>query len=349
MNEVVPAKNRGAFVDLHGASLLFGYALSAWLGLAFFHLQDSHNRAWRAPMGMSHKRVLYITKALTSGAIQCLPALLTVIMAFVLPESPRWLLMRDRYDEAKKVLLRMHSEDEALIELAQINAQMQLDRALPNSYWIMFKKPSYRKRSLLAMGTTAAIQFSGILVINSTAPSCALFASHRLSLIFARLRTNTLCYAWIRFGDVPCVISIVTDFFLDNNYQLILLGAWLTLAWGCGCLGVFVIDRISRPRLIGIALITCMACLIVEAALVARFASGNDLSDPNRFGLRAAVAMFFVYVVAYEVGLDGTQFVYLGELFPAHIRPKGMNLGVAMIWSVLSSVTPYQSQRLTYD
>jgi hypothetical protein len=68
MNEVVPAKNRGAFVDLHGASLLFGYALSAWLGLAFFHLQDSHNRAWRAPMGMSHKRVLYIIKALTSGS-----------------------------------------------------------------------------------------------------------------------------------------------------------------------------------------------------------------------------------------------------------------------------------------
>lgn len=76
--------------------------------------------------------------------------------------------MRDRYDEARAVLLKMHSEEEALAELVQINAQMQIDKSLPNSYWTMFKKPSYRKRALLAMGTTASIQFSGILVINST-------------------------------------------------------------------------------------------------------------------------------------------------------------------------------------
>lgn len=75
--------------------------------------------------------------------------------------------MNDRYDQARNNLLKMHSPEEAAVELAQINAQMQIDRHLPNSYWIMFKKPSYRKRSLLAMGTSGAIQFSGILVINS--------------------------------------------------------------------------------------------------------------------------------------------------------------------------------------
>jgi hypothetical protein len=76
-----------------------------------------------------------------------------------------------------------------------------------------------------------------------------------------------------------------------------------------------------------------MCCLIVEAALVANFASASDLaSDPNRAALRAAVAMFFVYVIFYEIGLDGTQFSYLGELFPTHLRAKGMNLGVAGIW-----------------
>lgn len=75
-----------------------------------------------------------------------------------------------------------------------------------------------------------------------------------------------------------------------------------------------------------------MACLIVEAALVANFATGTDLNHPNPAALRAAVAMIFVYVVWYEIALDGPQFAYLGELFPTHLRPKGMNLGVAMIW-----------------
>lgn len=173
MNEVVPPKNRGAFVDLHGASLLFGYALSAWVGLGFYHLHAPGNNVWRAPMGTSPPNLASQSIPLTKSAIQCLPALLTTILAYVLPESPRWLLMNDRYDQARNNLLKMHSPEEAAVELAQINAQMQIDRHLPNSYWAMFKRPSYRKRSLLAIATTGGIQFSGILVINSMYTSCA--------------------------------------------------------------------------------------------------------------------------------------------------------------------------------
>lgn len=96
--------------------------------------------------------------------------------------------MNDRYDQARNNLLKMHSPEEAAIELAQINAQMQIDRHLPNSYWIMFKKASYRKRSLLAIGTTGAIQFSGILVINSmhlVYPSTAMY-----KLIYGHFQTT---------------------------------------------------------------------------------------------------------------------------------------------------------------
>lgn len=108
-----------------------------------------------------------VSRSSPQPAFQCLPALLATIMTFLLPESPRWLLMNDRYDQARTTLLKIHSPEEAAVELAQINAQMQIDRHLPNSYWVMFKKPSYRKRSLLAIGTSGSIQFSGILVINS--------------------------------------------------------------------------------------------------------------------------------------------------------------------------------------
>lgn len=84
-----------------------------------------------------------------------------------LPESPRYLMIKDRYEEAEKVLQKLHTPEEAIIEKNQIRNQMLIDRTLPSSYIDMFKKPSYRKRSLLAIGTTCGIQFSGILVINS--------------------------------------------------------------------------------------------------------------------------------------------------------------------------------------
>ncbi|OAA60210.1 General substrate transporter [Niveomyces insectorum RCEF 264] len=57
MTEIVPPRNRGLLVDIHSASLLFGYTWAAWMGFAFYHL--SSKNAWRAPL-----------------ALQCLPALI---------------------------------------------------------------------------------------------------------------------------------------------------------------------------------------------------------------------------------------------------------------------------------
>lgn len=191
--------------------------------------------------------------------------------------------MRDRYEEAEKELNKLHTPEEAAIELRQIHNQMQIDRTLPSSYWSMFKKPSYRKRTLLALGTTCGIQFSGILVINNYGP---------------------ILYSNLGYGV---------------SKQLLLEGAWITLAWGAGVIGCFIIDRLPRPKLIGGGIAGCMVCLIVEAAIDANFQGSNNIP-----ALQAGVAMLFVYVVFYEMLLDGTQFVYVGELFPTHLRAKGM-------------------------
>nr|OQO28618.1 hypothetical protein B0A51_03335 [Rachicladosporium sp. CCFEE 5018] len=271
MNEVTPPRNRGMLVDIHGAALLFGYMVAAWIGNGFFYLHTA--AAWRAPM-----------------AFQCLPPLILLCLLPFMPESPRFLLMHDKHEEAASNLLRLHTREEAESELAQISAQMQIDRTLPCSYWAMLKKPSYRKRTLLCLGTTCGVQMSGILVINNY---------------------GATLYAGLGYSP---------------EKQLILLGGWLTLAFGCGVLSLFVVDRLPRPKLIGAGLMGCMVCLIVECALVATYVGGT-----NKAALSAAVAMFYVYVIFYEIALDGLQFAYIGELFPTHIRAKGMNIGVAGI------------------
>jgi hypothetical protein len=81
--------------------------------------------------------------------------------------------MNDRVDEAQAILNRLHSipgdpdNEYALAEFYQIQKQVVIDKTLGSSWAHMFKKPSYRKRAFLAMGTTAIIQMSGVLVINS--------------------------------------------------------------------------------------------------------------------------------------------------------------------------------------
>jgi hypothetical protein len=49
MTEIAPPSIRGILVGLVGASLLFGYASSIWVGYGFYFFKSSN--AWRIPFG----------------------------------------------------------------------------------------------------------------------------------------------------------------------------------------------------------------------------------------------------------------------------------------------------------
>ncbi len=138
MTEIAPPNVRGVLVNVHGALLIFGFALSNWVGYGFYHIDQ-----WRAPF-----------------AIQCLPSVCLLLVIFKLPESPRWLILKDNIEQAAKVLQKLHTPAEAEVELAQIRAQVEIDRGLEASYWSMLSKPSYRKRTFMALFVTVGIQMT---------------------------------------------------------------------------------------------------------------------------------------------------------------------------------------------
>jgi hypothetical protein len=204
--------------------------------------------------------------------------------------------MQDRIDEARVILDKLHSDpsdpnnEYARSEFYQIQKQIAIDRTLDSSWVTMFRRPSYRKRALYAMGTTFFIQCSGVLVINNYGPTL---------------------YKNLGFSPVK---------------QLLYPAAWLTLTLGINAMAIPIVDWFPRNKYIAVGILGCMLTLIIEAALVANFVPSN-----NNSALLAAVAMFFVFQIPYGFCLDGTQFAYLGELFPTHLRAKGVSLGVAMI------------------
>jgi len=108
-------------------------------------------------------------------------------------------------------------------------------------------------------------------------------------------------------------------------------------------MAVFVVDVFPRPKYMAFGVAGCMISLACEAAIIANF-----VPSTNFVALRAGVAMLFVFEVFYAIFLDGksyilepfltllmpfagTQFAYIGEIFPTHIRAKGICLGVSMI------------------
>ncbi|KFY14232.1 hypothetical protein V492_02761 [Pseudogymnoascus sp. VKM F-4246] len=273
MTEIVPAKNRGLLVDIHSCALLLGYALASWMGYAFFFVKSPH--AWRGPL-----------------ALQCVPALIVLSAMKWLPESPRYLIMTGRYEEARRVLGRLHEREEAGIEFNQIEAQFRLDNSQPHNWMSLLTKKTYRKRALYAVGLACGIQFTGVLVINN--------------------------YSAIIYGGLG----------FSGSTILIYSAGYNTLAFGCGFIAIWIIDHFARNRLVGFGTAVVTTCLVVEAALVANFPVGPN---QNNNALRAAAAMTYLYVAFAQLFLDGTQYVYFAELFPAHLRNKGMTIGMATI------------------
>ncbi len=101
-----------------------------------------------------------------------MPAIIVIIGTFWLPFSPRWLLEKERDDEAYKVLKRLHGNighDESFFraEFEQMRDQIRYENSVTvKSFKLLFTKPSYRKRLMLAILVQVFTQLSGINVIN---------------------------------------------------------------------------------------------------------------------------------------------------------------------------------------
>ncbi|KAF2018528.1 general substrate transporter [Aaosphaeria arxii CBS 175.79] len=282
MAEVVPPYLRGALVQIHAIVLVLGYNCASWLGFGIFHWENGGSATWRIPF-----------------AIQCFWPLCLLIGLYWCPESPRWLILNGRNDEAHKILLRLHNDAEdpehtfARTEFLSITKQLAIDRTLPSSWMHIFRKPSLRKRALITIGTTGFIQCSGILVVNNYGP----------------LLYKNLGY--------------------DTRTQLLYGAAWLTFAVGLNAMGAFLNDHYPRNKFMSIGVLGCMIVLSVEAGIIANVA--KFIADGNGNGLRAGVAFLFLIEIPYDFFLNGMQFIYISEVWPMHLRAKGMSLGVAMI------------------
>lgn len=120
--------------------------------------------------------------------------------------------------------------------------------------------------------------------------------------------------------------SIYASLGFSTTKQLVYPAAWLTHGTGMEYLGLIIVDRLPRNRLIAFGLLGCSICISVEAALTAKFVPSN-----NEAALTAAVAMFFIWFIFYGLCLECTQFAYITEIFPNHLRAKGTCLGISMI------------------
>ena len=145
--ELAPAKYRGSLVSLNQLAIVIGILI------AFFSnylLVDSGVNNWRWML-----------------LVMAAPAVLLFFSLLLVPESPRWLVARQRNDEALKVLIKTSGEEDAHIELLEIEETLKTHQ---ESVFRDLLAPKIRP--LLFIGIILAVfqQITGINTIMYYAP-----------------------------------------------------------------------------------------------------------------------------------------------------------------------------------
>lgn len=141
-------KERAVLTSLFNASWFIGAIVAAGVTLGTFAMPNSWS--WRIP-----------------SLLQVFPSTLQLIFMYFLPESPRWLISKDRSEEALAILIKYHAEGDedsafARAEFAQIQTTLQIEAEASKKSWReMVATPGMRKRVLIGSALGLFTQWSG--------------------------------------------------------------------------------------------------------------------------------------------------------------------------------------------
>lgn len=148
--EVAPPRHRGRLVGLFQFNIVVGILVAYLSNYALLSLLPD-DVAWRYMFG-----------------VEAVPALVFVLLLFLVPESPRWLMTAGRRDEAIETIERLSSSaEEARFQREEIEEALRSEENLPS---VSFFTGDHRKVILLAFAIAAFNQLGGINAVLYYAP-----------------------------------------------------------------------------------------------------------------------------------------------------------------------------------
>ncbi|KAJ0423083.1 general substrate transporter [Aspergillus carlsbadensis] len=273
--ETAPARFRGLLLCINTSCISMGYFVCGWISVGTYYAVNE-TLQWRMPL-----------------ALACVGPLAMIIGLPFIPESPRYLALAGKKDEAWEVVRTIHRDpndfesEAARAEYTQIVRQTDHDKELGYGYVKMFTRPSWRRRTLLVMFLMFAVQSTGVLGITNF-----------LILIFQRLGHK---------GVMP----------------LVLYGIYASAGAVWVVLGMLICDRVGRRKLLLAGFIGQGLTLLIEAILQWKY-----LNSDNQHGLSACLAFLFLYMLFFNMCTDGPSWAWMAEVFPTTARSRGIGLGL---------------------
>jgi len=239
ISEISPTHLRGRLVTM------FQFAITLGIMIALFNNYFLHQ--WAASVAETAAEGSFMKWFVADEtwramfASELVPGLFFLVLAALLPESPRWLVKVGRHEQAGKVLNRIFRNG-AKQELETIKQTVAKESATQTNFLDVFSQ-KYRKPLIIAMLLAAFAQFSGINVVfyygTSMLEDAGLKADGALSgmavIGFCNMIFTTIAMAFVdkvgrrkllqfgTIGAIACLAGIGASFNSGANTMLIVL------------------------------------------------------------------------------------------------------------------------------
>jgi MFS family permease len=252
----------------------------------------------------------------TLALLQCMPALIQLTFIYWVPESPRWLISKERYEEAETILAHYHANGDkqnatVSFEFREIKETLRLEFEYKKSSsyldFLRTKGNRYRLSLLVSLGVIS--QYSGN----------ALFSNY-INLIYNSMGITE------QSKKIPVSFPRLTSGSLTKHIPQLNGGqTLLSLIVSVGC--AFLVDRVGRRPLFLTA--TTGMCLMFLAWTItaAQFEKTGNVKTSGY----PQVAFVWLFGVFYSLAWSGLLVAYALEILPYKLRAKGlmiMNLTV---------------------
>ncbi|WP_122816928.1 sugar porter family MFS transporter [Nocardioides pantholopis] len=273
--ELAPARHRGRLVLAFQLAIGVGIVISTIVGA-------TEAVSWRIAI-----------------AAATVPPVVMGLLMLRLPESPRWLVKRDRVDEAREVLTNVRADgydvQPELDEIIEVEELKQETRSRDRG-WRGLRRPWVRPALVVGCGIAIFTQLSGIEMIIYYSPTI---------LTDNGFATSTALNVSVGLGVTYLVMQII---------------------------GLAIVDRVGRRRLTLVMVPGAAVSLIVLGWF---FVSGNDGHDQTPF----IIATLIIFMAFNAGGLQLMGWLTGSETYPLAVRSAGTSVQSASLWSTNLLIT----------
>ncbi len=340
--EIAPSNMRGRLVSFNQLNIVLGISVAFFTNYMILQLGQSDS-GWAQSLGFDKWNWRWML------GLETLPAVLYFFGMFLVPRSPRWLVMKGREEEARVVFQKVVSAEETEIQIAAVQDSIKSDEKEEKVPLKELFMPAMRL--VLTIGIVVAVlqQITGINSVFFYAP-----------MIFEQsgIGTDASFVQAILVGLTNLVFTVVAILFIDKLGRKPLLsygvaGITITmflLAYGFST-ATYTLNEGSLSSLPDEVRVEALSGLLNktftdDVSFKSALSEALGKVDAKRFEsplITAAISMnptliligILGFVASFAVSIGPVMWVLFSELFPLKVR----GLAISFVGFVNSGIS----------